>query len=98
MSKNFFMDTKNKCILCKTPARSRGLCETHYAQFARAKRKLAPSQRNAFDEAAVAQKVILPVEDSDNPFIGIAAEVALRLGLDTDIAKKRRSGSSGNKN
>lgn len=88
---DFSMNTKTHCILCNNPPRSRGLCETHYAQFARAKRKLPASQKDAFDAEAVRLGKIEPVEPLANPFIEIAQEISGRLGVEAELTAKRKA-------
>lgn len=72
------------CIFCQKPARSRGLCQTHFAQFNRAKTKLDPDEAAEFDAASVKAGLIHPIaiRQTSNPFAELAEQLANRRKQD----------------
>lgn len=74
------------CIFCEKPARSRGLCQTHFAQFNRAKTKLNPEEAAEFDAASVKAGLIhsIAIRQTSNPFAELAEQLAKRRKQDAD--------------
>jgi hypothetical protein len=80
------MTKTSSCIFCDKPARSRGLCQTHFAQFNRVKHKLDAEHAAEFDAQSVAAGLIHPVavRVSTNPFAELADQLEKQRKQDAD--------------
>ena len=79
MSKN-----KKTCLIesCDKKAGTRGLCEAHYAQFNRHKKRMkTEGEREAFEKATIEGGLVLPKKGGrplvhEDPFAAVAKQVA----------------------
>lgn len=55
-------ESKNECLICGKQGRlTRGLCNTHYAEYNRAKKEFTTDQQqNAFEDLCIKEKRVLP--------------------------------------
>ncbi len=72
-------NTRETCIHCDRPIKTRGLCNAHYVEFRRAFESLPLDERDEFETKAVEAGKILPSSTgkprSENIFAKLAREV-----------------------
>jgi hypothetical protein len=70
-----------KCLVCeREKVLTRGLCDTHYMQFRKAKELMTPAQLDEFEEALIDAGKLLPSrqgqrEVASNPFLDMAEQL-----------------------